>query len=148
MRMRIALKPAELPITPHPEPYCNGVIDLRELKKFIQSSIDLNKQPIIIFGANWCPDARLLEAILQLPSARQFLDAKCNILNIDVGDYEINTELFKYFDPEIETGIPRVFILDLNGNPLNMNSNDKMRNARQQSPQEIFNYFQGFITEN
>ena len=148
MRMRIAIKPAELPLAPYPEPYCNDVIDLRELKKFIQSSIDLNKQPIIIFGANWCPDARLLEAILQLPSVRQFLDAKCNILNIDVGDYEINTELFKYFDPEIETGIPRVFILDLNGNPLNMNSNDKMRNARQQSPQEIFNYFQGFITEN
>ena len=148
MRMRIAIKPAELPLTPYPEPYCNDVIDLRELKKFIQSSIDLNKQPIIIFGANWCPDARLLEAILQLPSVRQFLDAKCNILKIDVGDYEINTELFKYFDPEIETGIPRVFILDLNGNPLNMNLNDKMRNARQQSPQEIFNYFQGFITEN
>ena len=146
--MRIAIKQAELPLAPYPEPYCNDVIDLRELKKFIQSSINLNKQPIIIFGANWCPDARLLEAILQLPSVRQFLDAKCNILNIDVGDYEINTELFKYFNPEIETGIPRVFILDLNGNPLNMNSNDKMRNARQQSPQEIFNYFQGFITEN
>ena len=146
--MSIALKPTELALKPHPEPYCNDVIDLKELKQFIQTSIDLNKQPIIIFGANWCPDARLLEAILQLPSVRQFLDAKCNILNIDVGDYEINTELFKYFDPEIETGIPRVFILDLNGNPLNMNLNDKMRNARQQSPQEIFNYFQGFITEN
>jgi len=148
MRMRIALKSIDLALTPHPEPYSNDVIDLKELKKFIQSSIDLNKQPIIIFGANWCPDARLLEAILQSPSVRQFLDTKCNILNIDVGDYEINTELFKYFDPEIETGIPRVFILDLNGNPLNMNSNDKMRTARQQSPQEIFNYFQGFITEN
>ena len=71
--MRIALKPTELALTPHPEPYCNDVIDLKELKKFIQSSIDLNKQPIIIFGANWCPDARLLEAILQLPSVGNFL---------------------------------------------------------------------------
>jgi len=148
MRMRIALKPSELALTPHPEPYSNDVIDLKELKKFIQSSIDLNKQPIIIFGANWCPDARLLEATLQLPSVRQFLDAKCNTLHVDVKNYEINTELFKYFDPEIETGIPRVFILDFNGNPLNMNSNDKMRTARQQSPQKIFDYFQGFITEN
>ena len=148
MRMRIELKPAELPLTPHPETYCNDVIDLRELKKFIQSSVNLNKQPIIIFGANWCPDARLLEAILQLPSVRQFLDTKCNILNIDVGDYEINTELFKYFDPEIETGIPRVFILDINGKALNIDSNDKMRTARQQSPQEIFDYFQEFIETN
>jgi hypothetical protein len=30
MRMRIELKPAELPLTPHPETYCNDVIDLRE----------------------------------------------------------------------------------------------------------------------
>ena len=148
MRMRIALKLTDLALTPHPEPYCNDIIDLKELKKFIQSSIDLNKQPIIIFGANWCPDARLLEAILQLPSVWQFLDAKCNILNVDVGDYEMNTELFKYFDPEIETGIPRVFILDLNGKPLNIDSNDKMRTARQQSPQEIFDYFQDFIAGN
>ena len=146
--MSIALKPTELALTPHSEPYCNDVIDLKELKQFIQSSIDLNKQPIIMFGANWCPDARLLEAILQLPSVRQFLDAKCNILNVDVGYYEINTELFKYFDPDIETGIPRVFILDINGKALNIDSNDKMRTARQQSPQEIFDYFQSFVTGN
>ena len=106
------------------------------------------KHGLIVFGANWCPDARLLEATLQLPSVRQFLDTKCNILNVDVGDYEINTELFKYFDPEIETGIPRVFILDVNGQALNMDSNDKMRTARQQSPQEIFDYFQSFVTGN
>ena len=133
---------------PHPQPFKCQNLDIQELKKFIQSSIDLNKQPIIIFGANWCPDARLLEAILQLPSVRQFLDAKCNILNVDVGDYEINTELFKYFDPDIETGIPRVFILDINGKALNIDSNDKMRTARQQSPQEIFDYFQEFIKVN
>ena len=69
-------------------------------------------------------------------------------MNIDVGDYEINTELCKYFDPEIETGIPRVFILDINGKALNIDSNDKMRTARQQSPQEIFDYFQEFIKTN
>ena len=133
---------------PHPQPFASENLDVQFLKNFIANVAQNKKQPIVIFGANWCPDARLLEAILQSPSVRQFLDTKCNILNVDVGDYEINTELFKYFDPEMETGIPRVFILDLNGKPLNMNSNDKMRTARQQSPQEIFDYFQGFITEN
>ena len=148
MRMRIALKSTDLALTPHPEPYCNDIIDLKELKKFIQSSIGLNKQPIIIFGANWCPDARLLEAILQLPSVKQFLDGTCSILNVDVGNYERNTELFKFFDVGIETGIPRVFILDLNGETLNMDSNDRMRTAREQSPQDIFDYFQDFIKVN
>ena len=133
---------------PHPQPFKCQNLDIQFLKKFIVNVTQERKQPIVIFGANWCPDARLLEAVLQLPSVQNFLNPKCNILNVDVGDYEMNTELFKYFDPEIETGIPRVFILDVNGQALNMDSNDKMRTARQQSPQEIFDYFQEFIKVN
>ena len=133
---------------PHPQPFKCQNLDIQFLQKFIVNVTQERKQPIVIFGANWCPDARLLEAVLQLPSVQNFLNPKCNILNVDVGDYEMNTELFKYFDPEIETGIPRVFILDVNGQALNMDSNDKMRTARQQSPQEIFDYFQSFVTGN
>ena len=131
--------------TPHPKPFKYQNLDDQFLKKFIANAIQESKQPIIIFGANWCPDARLLEAVLQLPSIQNFLNPKCAILNVDVGDYEINTELFKFFNPKIETGIPRVFILDINGETINIDSNDRMRTARQHSPQEIFDYFQEFI---
>ena len=146
--MKNLLKASDILQEPHPQPFKCRNLDAQSLKKFIANAVQERKQPIVIFGANWCPDARLLEAVLQLPSVQNFLNPKCNILNVDVGDYEINTELFKYFDPEIETGIPRVFILDINGKKLNIDSNDKMRTARQQSPQEIFDYFQDFIAEN
>ena len=146
--MKNLLKASDILQEPHPQPFKYRNLDAQSLKKFITNAVQERKQPIVIFGANWCPDARLLEAVLQLPSVQNFLNPKCNILNVDVGDYEINTELFKYFDPEIETGIPRVFILDINGKPLNVDSNDKMRTARQQSPQEIFDYFQDFIAGN
>ena len=146
--MKNLLKASDILQEPHPHPFKCRNLDAQSLKKFIANAVQERKQPIVIFGANWCPDARLLEAVLQLPSVQNFLNPKCNILNVDVGDYEINTELFKYFDPEIETGIPRVFILDINGKKLNIDSNDKMRTARQQSPQEIFDYFQDFIAEN
>ena len=146
--MKNLLKASDILQKPHPQPFKCRNLDIQFLQKFIANVAEERKQPVIIFGANWCPDARLLEAVLQLPSVQNFLNPKCNILNVDVGDYEINTELFKYFDPEIETGIPRVFILDINGKTLNIDSNDKMRTARQQSPQEIFDYFQDFIAEN
>ena len=146
--MKNLLKASDILQEPHPQPFKCRNLDVQSLKKFITNAVQERKQPIVIFGANWCPDARLLEAVLQLPSVQNFLNPKCNILNVDVGDYEINIELFKYFDPEIETGIPRVFILDINGKKLNIDSNDKMRTARQQSPQEIFDYFQGFIAGN
>jgi hypothetical protein len=62
-----------------------------------------------------------------------------------VGNYEINTELFRFFDSAIKDGIPRVFILNLKGEAINLETNDRMRTAREHSAQEIFEYLQDYV---
>ena len=131
--------------SPHPKPFDGMAISIKELRTFIQETTRIKKQPIIIFGANWCPDARLLEGVLQLPSVKNFIDMHCDVLNIDVGNYEINTELFGFFHSAIKDGIPRVFILNLKGETINLETNDKMRTAREHSAQEIFEYLQDYV---
>ena len=145
--MNILLDSDESLIFPHPEPYSGILITDDDLKKFINLSVEQNKQSIIIFGANWCPDARLLEAVMQLKLVKKYLDKHSNILHIDVGDYEINTELFNVFDKNIRDGIPRIFIMDRKGRNINLQDNDTMRKARELSTQDIFDYFQEFINE-
>ena len=145
--MNILLDSDESLIFPHPEPYSGMLIADDDLKKFIDLSVAQNKQSIIIFGANWCPDARLLEAVMQLKLIKKYLDRHSNILHIDVGDYEINTGLFKVFDKNIRDGIPRIFIMDRKGTNINLQDNDTMRKARELSTQDIFDYFQEFINE-
>lgn len=145
--MNILLDSDESLIFPHPEPYSGMLITDDDLKKFINLSVEQNKQTIIIFGANWCPDARLLEAVMQLKLIKKYLDRHSNILHIDVGDYEINTELFNVFDKNIRDGIPRIFIMDRKGRNINLQDNDTMRKARELSTQDIFDYFQEFINE-
>lgn len=145
--MNILLDSDESLISPHPEPYSGMLISDDNLKKFINLSVEQNKQSIIIFGANWCPDARLLEAVMQLKLIKKYLDKHSNILHIDVSDYEINTELFKVFDKNIRDGIPRIFIMDRKGKNINLQDNDTMRKARELSTQDIFDYFQKFINE-
>ena len=145
--MNILLDSDESLIFPHPEPYSGMLIADDDLKKFINLSVEQNKQSIIIFGANWCPDARLLEAVMQLKVIKKYLDQHSNILYIDVGDYEINTELFKVFDKNIRDGIPRIFIMDRKGRNINLQDNDTMRKARELSTQGIFDYFQEFINK-
>ena len=145
--MKILLDSDESLIFPHPEPYSGMLIADDELKKFIDLSVAQNKQSIIIFGANWCPDARLLEAVMQLTLVKKYLEKHSNILHIDVGDYEINTMLFEVFDKNIRDGIPRIFIMDRKGRNINLQDNDTMRKARELSTQDIFDYFQKFINE-
>jgi len=145
--MNIILDSKDCPSSPYPEPYSGAMVAQEELEEFIEKTLGQNKQPIIIFGANWCPDARLLEGVMRLPSVKSFLERNANILNIDVGNYEINTALFKMFDKNIQDGIPRVFIMNKMGQNINLHVNETMRKARELSIQDIFNYFQEFVIE-
>ena len=145
--MNIILDTNECPAVPNPEPYLGLKASILEIQEFIQRTIKSNKQPIVIFGANWCPDARLLEGVIQMPPVKNFLEKNVNVLNVDVGNYEMNTELFSFFDENIEEGIPRVFIMDRKGKTLNLHVNDTMRKARDLTTQDIFNYLQEFIVD-
>ena len=145
--MNIILDSNVCPSSPDPEPYSGALVTQKTLEEFIKKTIDQNKQPIVIFGANWCPDARLLEGVMRLPAVKDFLERNTNILNIDVGDYEINTALFKMFDKNIQDGIPRVFIMSKMGQNINLHVNETMRKARELSIQDIFDYFQEFVIE-
>ena len=145
--MNIILDSNEFPSSPYPEPYSGALVTLEQLNEFIKKTIDQNKQPIVIFGANWCPDARLLEGVMRLPTVKSFLESNANVINIDVGDYEINTDLFKMFDGNIQDGIPRVFIMSKMGQNINLHVNETMRKARELSIQDIFDYFQEFVIE-
>ena len=145
--MKVILDSSACPSLPYPKPFSGATITEEALEVFIKKTLLENKQPIVIFGANWCPDARFLEGVIRIPVVKDFLERNSNILNIDVGEYEINTELFKIFSSGIKDGIPRVFIMDRKGQNLNLNVNDTMRKARELSAQDIFDYFQEFVLE-
>ena len=127
---------------PLPLPYDGNEISIEEVKKFLSLSIAENKQPIIIFGANWCPDCRIFSGTIDIPKINEFIETYFNILYIDVKRYEINMNLIEYFDIPSEEGIPRVLVFDFNKNVINKSSTTEWRTARDRSSQDIFNFFQ------
>ena len=130
-----------------PKPFSGQVITARQLKDFISKALELKKQPLVIFGANWCPDAQYLEAVMGMLTVTKLLAQHYEIMRVDVGDYDQNMELYTVFDMPSEEGVPRVVILDFKGRVLNFDSNDRWRTARETDPQEIFNYFQEFANQ-
>ena len=134
--------PSELP-----KPFSEQVITAKQLKDFISKALELKKQPLVIFGANWCPDAQYLEAVMGMLTVTKLLAQHYEIMRVDVGDYDQNMELYTVFDMPSEEGVPRVVILDFKGRVLNFDSNDRWRTARETDPQEIFNYFQEFANQ-
>ena len=52
----ITMPPDEVLKMPLPLPYNGEIYSENDIERFLDSSINKSKQPIIIFGGNWCPD--------------------------------------------------------------------------------------------
>ena len=142
------LGPEDILITPLPLPYDEKVVDSLQLDEFIDLSISKGKQPVVIFGGNWCPDCRILEGTLAMPTIKKFLQQHYQVMHIDIGRYDRNMDLMDHLNIESKKGVPRVVILDLEKNIMNSSTSSEWTTARDRKQQEIYNYFQKFLSNN
>ena len=143
-----SLGPEDILITPLPLPYDEKVVDSLQLDEFIDLSISRGKQPVVIFGGNWCPDCRILEGTLAMPTIKKFLQQHYQVMHIDIGRYDRNMDLMDHLNIESKKGVPRVVILDLEKNIVNSSTSSEWTTARDRKQQEIYNYFQKFLSNN
>ena len=129
---------------PFPLPYERINLDADDLQNFINQTISAQKQPVIIFGANWCPDCRILSAALNLPTIEKYMDQNFEIMYVDLGRYDINMSTMEFFNIMPQQGIPRVVILNMDQQVLNIKDTGEWTTSRSRTKQEIFNYFQKY----
>ena len=144
MSSNIIVPNEEILEKPFPLPYERVDLSVNDLRNFINNTIDNNKQPVVIFGANWCPDCRILSAVLELPTVKRYIDTNFRIMYIDLGRYDMNMSLMEVFDIMPQQGIPRVVILNKKNEVLNIKDTGEWTTARSRTKQEIFNYFQEY----
>ncbi len=144
MTSNIIVPNEEILEKPFPLPYERSDLSENDLRNFINNTIDNNQQPVVIFGANWCPDCRILSAVLDLPTVKRYMDTNFRIMYIDLGRYDINMSMMEVFDIMPQQGIPRVVILNKKKEVLNIKDTGEWTTARSRTKQEIFNYFQEY----
>jgi len=139
---KIMLDELDVITTPLPLPYNGKVYAPNDLNEFIFNAIRKDKQPIIIFGANWCPDCRIFSATMNIPKIKSYIDENFEVLYVDVKRYEINMSLMEEYGIEPAEGIPRLLVFDFNKKLINSLNTTEWRTARDSTSQEIFNFFQ------
>ena len=127
---------------PLPLPYDRVIYTINDLNKFIEETINSKKQPIIIFGANWCPDCRIFSGTINIPKIKSYIDNHFEILYVDVQRYEINMSLMEEYGIPSQEGIPRVLVFNYEKELINNTTTAEWRTARDRTSQEIFDFFQ------
>lgn len=99
------------------------------------------KRVAVVFGADWCPDCRALEAVLAHPLVEPVVDRGFVIVRVDVGRRDRNLDLLAEYGMDAWKGIPAVAILEPDGTLVAAQREGEFRNARSLTPLEVVSYF-------
>ena len=69
-----------------------------------------NKQVMIVFGANWCGDCKMLDGEFKKPALKALLDASYVVVKVDVNRFNKNLDVVKPYGDVIKKGIPSIVI--------------------------------------
>ena len=97
---------------------------------------------LLIFGANWCPDSRALEAHFQRAELAGLLQREFRVLYVDVGTFHRNLDVAERYGNPIDKGIPSVALLGADGSLL-YTGHGQLAGAKAMSEQEVLDFFSG-----
>ena len=74
-----------------------------------------NKEVLVVFGADWCPDCQALKNYLQDPELSVVMEQRFCVVGINIGRFDLNTDLVKQYGLDLKFGIPAAIILTDSG---------------------------------
>ena len=86
----------------------NERVDARaEIKEALKRAATENKRVILVFGANWCYDCRVLDAAFHRGDLAAILTANYEVVHVDIGKGEKNQDLVEEVRGSAEPRHPR-----------------------------------------
>jgi thioredoxin-related protein len=102
---------AQLP-QPLPLPYDEKANAQAEVAKARALAKKTHKRLLIDLGGNWCPDCRVLAAIMDLPDLKPFLAKHFVIVSVDIGRYDKNGFVADHYKIPVPHGAPALLAVD------------------------------------
>ena len=94
------------------------------------------KHVLLDFGANWCPDCRVLAGIADRPEVKPWLDANYVTVLIDTGRHNKNMDIAAQYGLALQA-IPSVLVLTADGKVVNRDEALALGDARTMAPQDV-----------
>lgn len=98
-----------------------------------------HRKVLLVFGANWCEDCRVLDEALHGRS-RALIEGKFDVVKIDVGNFDKNLALDARYGHPIRNGIPAVVVVDADNTVIYSTRGGELANARHMGERGIYDF--------
>jgi thioredoxin 1 len=114
----------------------NASADVQQALKAARAN---HRNVLLVFGANWCKDCRVLDQALH-GSSQRLIDGKFNVVKIDVGNFDKNLDLAEHYGNPIKKGIPAVVVVSPKDQVLYSTKGGELADARSMGEQGIYDF--------
>jgi thioredoxin 1 len=101
-----------------------------------------NKQLMIVFGANWCGDCKMLDGEFKKTALKALLDANYVIVKVDVNRFNKNLDVVKTYGDVIKKGIPSIVIATPSNQLVYATNGGELADARKMGEAGVAEFFQ------
>ena len=105
-----------------------------------------NKQVMIVFGANWCGDCKMLDGEFKKPGLKALLDKNYVIVKVDVNRFNKNLDVVKPYGDVIKKGIPSIVIASPANQLVYATHGGELADARKMGEAGVATFFQKLAT--
>jgi thiol:disulfide interchange protein len=125
-------------LAPLPLPYDEQADAVADLAAALRRAKTENKLVLLDLGGNWCADCRVLAGVMEQPEMRPFLNARYEVVSVDVGAFNRNMNVPGRYGYKSLAGVPAVLIIDPRTDTVvNRKNIVALEDARSMTPQEI-----------
>lgn len=101
-----------------------------------------SRQPVlVVFGANWCGDCRMLDASFKTGPSAPLIARQFQVVKIDVGRFDRNVAIAERYRVPLKKGIPAVAVLSPDGKLIYATEGGELANARKMGEKGIHDFF-------
>lgn len=112
-----------------------------EIKQALMQAATSNTPVIIVFGANWCPDCKMLDFAMKRGASAPLLSRDFKVVKVSVGHFDQNLDLAKLYGVPLEKGIPAVVIISAKNEVLYATREGELANAENMGDDGIYKFF-------
>lgn len=128
------------------KPYDEAADAGADIDRALTAAKRSGKSVLVVFGANWCGDCKVLDAELKREKLDQLVKDQCHVVKVDVGRFNKNLDIVNRYEPALlKKGVPAVVLLDAEGKVKRRTLEGELSDARKMGADAIGAFFANML---
>ncbi|MEM8560903.1 MAG: thioredoxin family protein [Pseudomonadota bacterium] len=111
----------------------------------LQESVENQKQVLLVFGSDWCPDCRSLNKKMQQEPLATTVSDHFVVTHVDIGNWDKNMAFTEQFGEPVANGIPSIAIVSADGELLYLSQAGELATSRNKDVEDLNAWFEATL---